>query len=179
MHLMNRCFFLTLIISPVFFFKIQAQQYTCRVKGKIQFTPVFCGGMRLTDEEMERFRPYPLAKTTFYLRTGDSNDISKPVYKEIVTNTDGTFEIDLPPGIYCIVEAKKNDSRYVSGLLKTYEKKSINYEAADKDCLRKWLATPDAVIIVKDENIENVMIMYYESCNWHIPCVQFTGKPPS
>jgi hypothetical protein len=115
------------------------------VRGKAQLTEEYAGrwgGRAPTPEEIERLRrrneeaarPKPVPSAKFLVRRGRENSNSRPV-AEFVTRPDGTFEVALGPGTWCVVEEAKRHAMEVGA----------SAVHTDAECMRAKRARCDAV----------------------------------
>jgi len=150
------------------------------VKGRVMKVSQYCGGAEISPEEMAEYaRPRSWDGAKFYVRKGKKNNVKEPVVASFITDKDGNFSILLPAGEYCILEPRKYDRKFINKLAKNHKKASEHYEAADLNCLNKWLSQPNHIFSVK-EGVENKIEMIYQNpCDWvGPPCVGYTGPPP-
>jgi hypothetical protein len=150
------------------------------VKGRVMKVSQYCGGAEISPEEMAEYaKPRTWDGARFYVRKGIKNNVKEPVVASFVTDKDGNFSITLPPGDYCIVEPRKCDKKYINKLAKDHKKASEYYEAADINCLTKWLSQPEHIFTVKEGARNTVEMIYQNPCEWMgPPCVGYTGPPP-
>lgn len=151
-----------------------------QVTGKVTHTAEYCGGAKPDKATLEELqKPKPLGGKKFFIRKGNKNSIKEPVVASFVTDAEGNFSVLLPPGEYCIIESRKYDKEYVADIAKNYKKAGANYSAADLNCLKEWLAKPDAVFNVNEKGENKVEVVYHDPCSWNAtPCVQYTGPTP-
>lgn len=151
-----------------------------QVSGKMLQTNSYCGGAALAPDEMaEVEKPRPLAGKKCYVREGNKNNIKGRIVASFESDSSGNFMIYLAPGEYCIIDSRKYDKNFVADIAKKYKKGDSNYTAADMDCLKKWLSTPDLVFTVKEDGENKITVTYNNPCSWAaIPCVQYSGPLP-
>lgn len=145
-------------------------------------TQAYCGAIEPSQELIDELNtPIPAPNVNLYLRKGDTNDIENEIEHKFLTDDSGQVKVKLPAGTYSIVfENKKNKSVY-NDLLEKYGKETSHQTAIDKECLNKFFAEPNGVLVVK-ENGENIISANRRKrCQWtKIPCSHFTGPlPPS
>lgn len=151
-----------------------------QVGGTIMQTTSFCGGAEMSAEELaELTKARPLKGKKCFVRKGNRNNLKGAVVASFLSDSAGNFMIYLPPGEYCVIDSRKYDKNYVTGLSKKYKKSSDFYEAADLECLKKWLAIPDLVFTVKKGEPNKITVTYHAPCPWEgLPCVRYTGPLP-
>jgi antitoxin component YwqK of YwqJK toxin-antitoxin module len=122
-------------------------------------------------------KPRPLPNKKMYIRRGDSNDFSKPIVKEFTTDSDGSFNVSLPPGAYVIIAENKLNKPNCDSLLSKYANGSKNclpIKASDTVCINRWYCEPDAAFIVGNNCIKDISIIYYLPCSFEceLPCLR-------
>lgn len=155
---------------------------TIAIRGKITETFSYCGGAPPPAELLAELNtPKPACKYTIFFRR-DSNDLKKPIFKEMMTDSAGRFELRLPPGKYVIVDAKKKDLETYQNTISHYKKETNDRGAIDILCYNQFIATPDYVLIVPKSTKKSYISMeinYFRSCNWSgHPCVEYRGPLP-
>lgn len=150
------------------------------VNIKVLQSSSYCGGAEISPEEMaEISKPRPHANKKCFVRKGSKNDVKAPVVATFTSDANGNFTLSLPPGEYCIVDSRKYDKKYIADIARKYKKAGQYYSAADLNCLKAWLVTPDAVFIVKEEGENKIEVNYYTPCGWDTtPCIQYDGPLP-
>ena len=129
------------------------------VSGHIVHTSDYCGGPPPPEELLEELATEkPLTNTTFYVRSGTSNDVTAPVITEFTTNDDGAFAILAADGDYVAVTAAK---------LNAY---TDPFWGNTPEC-QMWLATPDLVFSINGTYTPDTLLM-------HISCNGCTPPPP-
>lgn len=151
-----------------------------QVTGSLMVTQAYCGGAEPDPEELKQMqKPRPLAHKKCFVRRGGKNNVKDPIVLSFESDSAGNFMIYLPPGEYCIIDSRKYDKSYVANIAKKYKKANGNYSAADLNCLKTWLNTPDAVFLVKADKENSVNVIYHVPCDWaSIPCVGYDGPLP-
>lgn len=148
---------------------------TYSVCGKVMVTEPYCGGAYPEPGELELLTaPRPYTGKVFYVRSGDTNTINKPIVKSFTINTTGNFCIVLPKGKYIFIQkdqVKKLD-------LKKYEL-GENYQTS-KECLINWWKTPYYKFEIKTENIVDLEFNFYHQCfvDGDTPCIGYFGPMP-
>ncbi len=151
-----------------------------QVSGKVMQTSSYCGGAEISPEEQAALsKPKPLAGKKFFVRKGNKNNLKEPVVATFVTDSSGAFMFYLPPGEYSIVDERKYDKKYVANIAKQYKKGSENYDAADLNCLKNWVNTPDMVFTVTGDGAKKIEVIYNRPCEWNTaPCINYRGPMP-
>lgn len=142
-------------------------------------THAYCGGAEPTPELLELLRtPAPFEGKTIHLRKGKTNCIHKKIVTTITTDTTGMVTLNLPAGIYSVVDDDKKDKKKYRSLLKRFSTASASRSAIDKPCLNDWLKQPEAIIEVK-EGGNRFTINFHHRCDWDaIPCSSYSGPLP-
>lgn len=143
----------------------------------IEFTQTssYCGGMAPTEEMMKRYRT-PVAKSgLYYLKKGHVNTFDAEVLK-VISATDGSIDLVLPPGDYLIVDEKKKDET----IYKKHLEKGLNYSkyyhGFSEECLKEWFEKPDLTFTVADSSL-SLKRNYHTPC-FHQICATYTGPYP-
>ena len=113
------------------------------------------------------------------MRKGNTNSLKEPVVASFISDSAGNFMIHLPPGEYCIIDSRKYDKSFVADIAKDHKKGGEYYSAADLDCLKRWLNTPDAVFTVSANSENKIEVIYNTPCSWNsTPCINYSGPVP-
>jgi hypothetical protein len=151
------------------------------VEIRITNTSSYCGGIPPPEEvRIEHNTPKPFAKKIIFIKKGEQNTFDSKIFLELVSDSAGKIEIQLPPGKYFIVDELKKDTSFFNRMIKKYEKESKNCSAINKDCLRKWYEQPDFVFEIKEESTK-LVVNFHDSCSWNeVPynCCQYKGPYP-
>jgi hypothetical protein len=146
-------------------------------------TQSYCGGAAPTDEMvLEMQTPKKLANTTIYIREGLLNDWNNPIVAQGISDENGVVKVELTDGSYSIVFENKADNKEFKNLLELYGKETIHREAIDEECLKNYMAHPEAVLTVaKGKNGSAIIINKHILCSWdNVPCSGYYGPlPPS
>lgn len=144
------------------------------VSGEVTQSLQYCGGMRPSEEMLaERKTPRPYVNKKFHIRKGNKNSLASPVLLSFTADSNGYFSIDLPAGIYSIIQTeqvKKLDlNKYKSYHIKV-----------DEQCLKTWWAEPYYVLEIKNENITGLKFHFENRCfiEGDVPCRRYTGPLP-
>ena len=144
-----------------------------KISGKVTQTSDYCGGapppQELIDELLKE-KAFPNKK--LYIRESAVNMLSKPVIKEFTVGDNGTFEISLPSGQYCIIEDVKKEN------LKIPDFSEINkelpsysqYRIQSEKCFKDWWETCDKILLVNNQDITDFVIKFHHDCGQ--PCVE-------
>ena len=147
------------------------------ISGIVTETRQYCGGANPSEEILEAVRrPRPLADYELYVRPGSTNALANPVLLKFTTDANGNFQIALPEGEYCILEAAKKDALKIPDFTEENRKlaktdpTAILYSLTSPKCLTDWWQTCDKVLRVGKENQTGVRIEFQRGCR--PPCVQ-------
>jgi len=147
-----------------------------KISGSVIQNSDYCGGAAPPPgliDELQKEITFPNKK--LYIREGNINSFSKPIIREFISEENGTFNISLPSGRYCIIEDIKKDELKIPNLteinkgLPNYSQYSIQNE----QCFKDWWGTCDKILLVENQDINDFIIKYHHSCGQ--PCV--TGGP--
>jgi len=137
----------------------------------------YCGGANPSEEILEAVRrPRPLANYELYVRAGSANALANPVLLKFSSDANGNFQIALPEGDYCIIEAGKKDALKIPDFTEENRKlaktdpTAIPYSLTGPKCLTEWWQTCDKALRVGKENQTGVKIEFQRGCR--PPCVQ-------
>lgn len=146
-----------------------------RVHIELTQTSSYCGGMAPTPEMMERYRT-PVPKSgLYYLKKGHINSFDAEVLK-VISSTDGTIDLNLPPGDYLIVDDRKKDKAIYKKHLENGLNYSKYYHGFSEECLKDWFEKPDVLFTVTDSAL-NISRNYHTPCFYKI-CASYTGPYP-
>lgn len=151
-----------------------------KVSGRVMQVKAYCGGARLPEERYAELRkPKPYSNKKLFVKKGKRNDFNNKEIIEFVSDAEGNFSFSLPPGEYCIIDEYKNDKTNYDKLLEQYKKPIPNYSAISPSCLKEWFETPDAVVIVTESDVTNLVVTFHDKCPWNaVPCVTYHGPLP-
>jgi hypothetical protein len=171
--------FLSALALILFFsFKEIPPVNKCRVKITITESHQYCGGVELSPEEMAP-KAVIVPGKKIYIREGISNNISIAAVAMLLSDSAGNVQLDLKPGKYCIVDEKKNSTKYVKEVYKRLKKADKYNSAVTMDCLKKWMNTPDLVFTVEEKELNVIKLNYDIPCSWSAtPCTVYNGPLP-
>lgn len=161
--------------------KKKSRSNACKITGRVTYTKSHCGGVRLTEEQMNEMRtPRPLAGKKLYIKKGNTNTFDNTkIVAEVTADEKGEFTLELPPGEYLIVDEKKKDTAYYNQILKEYSKPTDMYSAADSVCMKTWYQTPELIFTVKKGQKIKPEVNFPNRCSWNtIPCAHYKGPLP-
>lgn len=146
------------------------------VSGTVTYSGSYCGGASPTwemEEAAARVKPY--SGKWLYIKQGDTNLLETPVIDSVVTDAEGRFSINLPPGEYCMVATEQCDREIFSRYRDTR-----GYARADSVCMEKWWGSCLRQFTVAEAEVKGVDIHYYKACYLPlgIPCLQYSGPIP-
>ena len=117
------------------------------VHGVVQSQGGYCGGAAPTQEMLAAAsRPNPVASAHFLVRVGTANSASPPE-AQFTTKPDGSFELAVPPGDYCIVTDAKRTLAVTPS------------QYADRACLEQVQRTCDATWHVPAAGLDGSVTM--------------------
>ena len=147
------------------------------ISGTVFETRQYCGGANPSEEILEAVRrPRPLANYELYVRSGSANALANPVLLKFISDANGNFQIALPEGEYCIIEAAKKDALKVPDFtgenrkLAKIDPNAIPYSLTSPKCLTEWWQTCDKALRVGKEKQTGVRVEFHRGC--HPPCIQ-------
>jgi hypothetical protein len=145
-----------------------------KLSGTVQVTEACCGGAYSPERIADARGPKP-AQKRLLIRRGERNSTSTPV-AEVISDAQGRFEVDLPPGTYCLVEAEKRapPPKRKKGSTNT------GHLVTDWDCLREAFKQCDATATLTETAPAELQLQFHRACFGAGRCVQWTGPlPPS
>ena len=142
------------------------------VNGRIYQTESYCGGAKPSDEQLQILNtPRPLGAKTLYIKIGRRNANGTPIYRKVVTDEQGRFQVKLKAGTtYCFVEDWKGQPFQAP--------QNTEFVTWDLACLKDRYATPDFVLAVKKGKNHIVKITYHKPCFYRPYCGQYSGPLP-
>lgn len=158
----------------------QVKEKASNVHIQLTTTASYCGGAYPSDETLAQLRtPKPESQVKIFIRKGSENDLSKPVFKEDVSDASGKISLFLPPGTYAVVYANKADSTHYKSLLSTFHTTTQYRTKIDKACLDAWVKKPELVITVTANEAVESTLNRHVNCSWNsVPCSGYTGPLP-
>ncbi len=153
---------------------------TYPIQITITQTSNYCGGAAPPDELLnDLLPPKPLGDFAFFIRKGKTNIVAENVIASGKTNSEGLCHLQLPEGDYALVFADKKDKVYYNKLLDELKNGNENFAPIDKNCLEKWLATPELIFTVSKDGPNRFEINVHHHCPWNAtPCAQYIGPLP-
>lgn len=147
---------------------------THRVVGTIQVHQPYCGGARPT-QERARGTFAPLASTTFFVRKGDTNSPENEVVAHFSTDASGTFELQLPTGVYSVLHSDKELS--VDAFIAKQSPTGPHRTSSGRTCMEAWYQRPDFLLSVTRDT--SVVLTYNARCYTGTnPCAVYNGPVP-
>lgn len=152
----------------------QGELYT--VAGVITRSESYCGGAEPEPGLLEELRkPGPYSGKKLYVKSGDANALKHRVLDSIVAQADGTYELQLPPGKYCLIQSTQLDR-------KVFEKygKGSNISLTSDTCLENWWNRCYYAFTVTDRNIDSLNFHFHKPCfvPEGMPCLDYSGPLP-
>ena len=141
------------------------------VSGKVTQTFSYCGGAKPPQKLIESLAtPVAYPGKKFYVREGKINNANAKIVLSFQTDSSGQFSIQLPPGIYSIIQEEQ-----LNNIKPGYYNKQ-NQKADDK-CLQEWWVKPYYLLEIKDKNLQELAFTFHHRCyiNDDIPCIIYTG----
>lgn len=172
------------IIAFLFFSACALQQSNtsekAAVNGTVLRVKAHCGGARLSEERYKEIqKPHEYPNKKLFVKKGKWNDLEASVVLEFISDSTGHFSFSLPPGEYCIVDEYKNDKTNYDKLLNQFKKPTQHYSAISPSCLKEWFKTPDGVLTVPANGVNNFIVTFNDKCSWNsVPCVTYHGPLP-
>jgi len=156
--------------------KTDNSQNLREISGNIIQNSDYCGGAAPPPgliDELQKEIAFPNKK--LYIRESNINSFSKPIIQEFTSGENGTFNISLLSGQYCIIEDVKKDELKIPNF--TEINKGLpnysQYNIQSEQCFKDWWGTCDKILLVENQDITDFVIKYHHSCEQ--PCV--TGGP--
>jgi hypothetical protein len=171
---MKNLLLVIITISFVACFRQISKKPAFILNGQVTITYDYCKGTAPTDEEYASYRtPRICANKKLFIRQGSTNDPTKPILAELISDTYGNFSIQLPKGVYCIVDEKKKDKTLFNKIINNHKDNELA-----KPCLEDWIKTPDAAFTIDNQDIK-ISINYNQPCSWNsTPCIGYNGPLP-
>ena len=130
------------------------------ISGIVTQTSSFCGGMPPKKEVLqELLSPKPFSEKKLFVKKGKKNSLKQIIIKEIKTDSDGSFNLSLPAGTYCIVEE-----------LKTKKIKLSTNTIRERKCMEKQWTNCDYTFRLPDDKNKSIKINYHHYCDGQSPC---------
>lgn len=145
-------------------------------------TQAYCGGASPSEETLKELsNPKPATNVRLYLRKGDTNNIENEIDYEFLTDDSGQVKTKLPAGNYSIVFENKKDKSVYNELLEKHGKETSYQTAIDTNCLTKFFARPNAVLVVEEKGENTITVNRMLHCQWtSVPCSHYKkALPPS
>ncbi|MBL7941256.1 MAG: hypothetical protein JNM00_00720 [Flavobacteriales bacterium] len=142
-------------------------------------TSTWCGGAEPPPWLLEDLAtPKALPSKKVYVRKGATNDLSAPIIAEGTSNETGTVWLSLQPGTYSLVFDNKKDSTLYRSILTTIGNGNKDYAPVDKECLSKWLHTPELLFTLTADTLDTTFNVF-QYCPWQsMPCTSYLGPMP-
>lgn len=165
------CLLFSLFNSGVFA-QTKGRPTWVNIRGRIYQTESYCGGAKPSEEQLQILNtPRPLASKTIYIKIGRRNANGTPVYRKVVTDGEGRFQIKLKAGTtYCFVEDWKGEPFQAP--------QNTEFVTWDIACLKDRYSTPDFILAVKKSKNPVVKITYHKPCFYRPYCGQYSGPLP-
>lgn len=137
------------------------------ISGQVFRRAVWCRGAAPTAHDEEILRQLHPTSRTLLIRPGAENT-GQAIQAEVsAQGPEGRFEVQLPPGQWCIVEEAKRDPN-TSGPNSPYH---------DSECVLRFQQQCDGVVTVEpDTPISDLQLIYMDSCQTRHPC--YRGPMP-
>lgn len=150
------------------------------IHGHVESTASYCGGAAPTENILASLRtPRPFVNKKLYIKSDSLNDMHAPILDSVMSDQNGNFQFQLPPGIYCIVDERKATPDFFQMLIKNHSEQTASYSKINQTCLKKWMQKPDAVIVVAQNGTTSITVRYHKPCVWNqIPCISYRGPYP-
>ena len=146
------------------------------VTGVIEFTGRYCGGANPPKMILENARKKrPLTDYKLYVKAGKLNRPAAPIIDSSITNAEGRFEFNLPPGEYVVLtEFHLNKDIFRNWSNDRY------IGVSDWRCLEEWWQKGLTRIKVDNRPLDNLYLHFQKQCFLPIgvPCLEYTGPLP-
>ena len=144
------------------------------ISGKVTRSFAYCGGANPPQEVLKSLAtPVPYPNKKFYLRKGKVNSIKAGIVSGFMTDSQGNFSFEVPPGIYAIILEEQLEVIHVN----TWNKPNLQI---DEKCLREWWVKPYKILEVKNHDLVLPVFHFPQPCfiESDIPCIEYTGPLP-
>jgi hypothetical protein len=148
-----------------------------KISGTVMLTQSYCGGAAPSPEMLEEIRqPHPYSGCKLIFKSGNENTLHPKMKFETTTGADGTYEIELPSGTWCIVQAWQADESE----LNHYRNLNAPEMQVDVDCLESNWHACLRIVEIFDAPLDSVDFEFHEICFQPIgiPCLNYTGPMP-
>lgn len=150
----------------------KTKKHLVKIQGIITQTSDYCGGARPSDEMLEQLaKPKPMIGKEIFIKIGPKNKAENSIYKKVITDSVGHFEIMLPTGaVYSFIEDWKSKPFITP--------KNTEYIKWDVACLYERYLTADYVLNVKSANNSMININFHKPCFFRPYCGSYSGPLP-
>lgn len=142
-----------------------------QVAGVLTQTSSYCGGAAPPEQVLKKLAtPSPFPAKKFYVRSGKVNSTKAKTVAHFVTDENGMFSLQLPPGTYSIIVEEQLEPLDIKKLETPQFK-------ADEKCLQQWWIKPFYLLVVKDHDITTLSFNIHHTCftEHDMPCLQYIG----
>ncbi len=166
------------ILAIAFFLISSTSVKKYNVTLSVTQTSSYCGGAQPPKDLINQLNtPNPLANKKLFVRRGKTNNLKSKIILSLTSDSLGNCNFKLPAGTYCIIDETKKDYTYYNKMIKQYALPTKTTSAIDKQCLKTWLNTPDAILTIKD-SVNAFTVNFHKICSFKINCVQYSGPLP-
>ena len=153
---------------------VNAPQYV--VNGKLFIIEPYCGGAAPPrDKRINEAMPF--ANQELFIKFGNENDANAEGLIPIKTLEDGSFELKLPKGTYCLIRDYKNQA--LEDFLKQFNKEYDRfYIKQGKECYEKWWKSCDLSFEVTEEGATLEHSFRKRCFVGENPCIEYNGPMP-
>lgn len=145
------------------------------VKGQLLIANPYCGGAAPPRDR--RNEPIAFGNQEVLIKKGNENTGYIEDVIRIKTNEDGSFELKLPKGAYCLIRDYKNQpfEDFYKAFAKDYDR---FYEKKGKECYENWWKSCDLSFVVQDTAI-HIGHTFHKNCFvGENPCIVYEGPMP-
>lgn len=151
-----------------------------KVSGTVTYTSDYCGGAPPSEDliiQLSTPQPYPGKQ--LFIRSGSMNDVQNTVLHNITTDENGYFELELPPGEYCMVDEYRLNRDFIKRLYSTTNPLE-NIVPGDSTCIEDWFNSCLINITVSESDIDSLDFNISRPCfrPEGVPCLMYTGPYP-
>lgn len=145
------------------------------VRGSVRARGRWCRGAAPRPGEMERATAWRPAGRQLLVRRGRENTDIEPVAEVSASGPEARFEVDLEPGVYCLVDVSKR----VVGPAPPTPTGPRPANGSDPTCLHTLQRTCDAVVELQlGRPVPEVGLQFIRECGWGGgPCYRGSSPP--
>jgi hypothetical protein len=146
------------------------------VHGKLFIFEPYCGGAA-PNHEITKKQNNPYSNQEVFIKPGTENDGTTKGLISVTTLEDGSFEVELAKGSYCLIQAYKNQP--FEGFLKQFDKDYDRfYIKQGKDCYENWWKSCDLSFEMTEEGATLEHTFRKRCFVGENPCIEYNGPMP-